>query len=126
MNSISTRLSLLSSLSALALAGCGGGSLASVGGTVSGLDANKTLQLSDQSGDLLTVSSNGSFTMQSTLSSSSNYQTSATLTGLMNTVTFPRVLVKGERLVETKGNRKKKKKQRLLPRRRWWNVWRSN
>ncbi|MBV8618856.1 MAG: hypothetical protein JOY84_08345 [Curvibacter sp.] len=74
MNSIPTRLIVSASLSALALAGCGGGSLASVGGTVTGLDANKTLQLADQSGDTLTVSSNGTFTMQSTLSASSNYQ----------------------------------------------------
>ena len=57
------------------LAGCGGGSNgnATIGGTVTGLAANTSVVLTDNGGNNLTVSSNGSFVFSQTVSSQGSY-----------------------------------------------------
>ena len=60
---------------AVLLAGCGGGNggSARIGGTVSGLAANENLVLTNNGGDKLTVSSNGSFTFAGSIGSQGAY-----------------------------------------------------
>jgi hypothetical protein len=72
--SIRPRVALVSALSALALAGCGGlGSDATIGGTVSGLGSGLTVVLADNGGDNLTVASNGAFTFATHVAAGAGY-----------------------------------------------------
>lgn len=73
-------LALLIGVMVLAVAGCGGGSSPSssnptytVGGTVSGLNANESVTLLNNGGDAQTVSANGSFSFSTGLPSGSTY-----------------------------------------------------
>ena len=60
---------------AMLLAGCGGGSggSAKIGGTVTGLAANESLVLTNNGGDNMTVSANGSFTFAKSIGSQGAY-----------------------------------------------------
>lgn len=64
-------------VSALTLAGCGGGSSGpayhTVGGSVSGLTSADSLILKDNDGDAITVSSNGSFTFPTPVAAGSSF-----------------------------------------------------
>ena len=73
-------LALLNGVMVLAVAGCGGGSSPSssnptytVGGTVSGLNANESVTLLNNGGDAQTVSFNGSFSFSIGLPSGGTY-----------------------------------------------------
>jgi hypothetical protein len=58
---------------AFALGGCGGGSGAAIGGSISGLNANTSVILQDDGSDSLTVASNGSFEFTTSLAAGSSY-----------------------------------------------------
>jgi N-acetylneuraminic acid mutarotase len=70
----------------LALSGCGGGTSSvsttagpfSVGGTVSGLDAGKTVSLVNNGADLLTLSSNGAFVFPGKLAAAATFRVTVT------------------------------------------------
>ncbi|MDB5946702.1 MAG: hypothetical protein JWQ33_1728 [Ramlibacter sp.] len=61
---------------ACVLAGCGGGSNASIGGTVSGLSTGVSVTLQDNNTDNLTMSSDQGFTFPTTLGAGVNYSVS--------------------------------------------------
>lgn len=60
-------------LAAAGLAGCGGGSTATLGGTVSGLPAGSTVTLQDNNGNELNVSTNGAYQFSGTYDGGSSY-----------------------------------------------------
>lgn len=60
-------------LAAMMLAGCGGAANSKLGGNVTGLASNGKLILQNNGADALTVTSNGSFTFNSSLASSASY-----------------------------------------------------
>ena len=61
------------SLAAMVLAGCGGASNSKLGGNITGLASNATVTLQNNAADALTLSSNGSFTFNSSLASGASY-----------------------------------------------------
>jgi len=64
---------LTACLASLALSACGGGSIAVVGGAISGLGSGLSLVVQDNRADNLTLTANGSFSFATTLSSGSTY-----------------------------------------------------
>jgi hypothetical protein len=72
MTRIRTLASLFASLT-FAVAGCGGGADGSIGGTVSGLNANTSVGLQDNGVDALTVGNNGSFQFPTALQPGISY-----------------------------------------------------
>ena len=60
-------------LVAVIATGCGGSGSGTIGGTVSGLNANVSVVLQDNGGDTLTVASNGGFDFATTLGTGASY-----------------------------------------------------
>ncbi|HEX6705303.1 MAG TPA: hypothetical protein VF169_11135 [Albitalea sp.] len=67
------RHAIIAPLLALSLAGCGGGGLTTVGGTVSGLTSGTAVTLQNNGSDTLVVASNGPFTFSQELSDGDAY-----------------------------------------------------
>jgi hypothetical protein len=67
-------LVLLSSATALLVAGCGGGTVdATIGGTVVGLSGGTTVELVNNGSDPITVGGNGTFSFDVQIASGSSY-----------------------------------------------------
>jgi hypothetical protein len=64
---------LVGAMAALALAGCGGGENVKIGGTLSGLGTDLTVVLQNNNSDDLTLTSNGEFSFDETVSSPDDY-----------------------------------------------------
>jgi hypothetical protein len=55
------------------LTACGGGGLASIGGTISGLGSGLSVVIQNNLSDTLTLSGNGAFTFANTIGSNASY-----------------------------------------------------